>query len=90
MRAKIPNHRCDVFRHTEAADRLTIYQLLTNLLLLVCVVFLQVAFDERCLHGPGRDAVAPDLLGLVDGDLPGECNDGAFAGAVGESLFDPN
>ena len=52
------------------------------------VILVEVAFDEWGLDGAGSDAVDAELFGVVDGDLAGHGVDCAFAGAVGEALFD--
>ena len=87
-RAEIADHGGDIFGCAEAADGLALDELFTDLVFLVRVIFLEVAFDEGCLHGAGRDAIAADFFRIVDGDLAGERNHGALARAVSEALLD--
>ncbi len=72
----------------EAADGLAGDEFGADFFFLVGVVFVEVAFNEGRLDGAGSDAVDAEFLGVVDGDLAGHGVDGAFAGAVGEALFD--
>ena len=86
--AEIADEGGDVFGRAEASDRLASYELGANLFFFLGVILVEVAFDKWGLDGAGSYAIDAELFGVVDGDLAGHGVDCAFAGAVGEALFD--
>src|SRR5215469_14196772 len=51
LRAEISHERGDVLRRSKPSDWLTCYEFRANLLFLMRVVLVEVAFHEGCLHG---------------------------------------
>jgi hypothetical protein len=86
--AEVTDERGDVLGCAEAADGLAGDKFGADLLFFVGVVLVEVALDEGGLDGAGSDAVDAKLFWIIDGYLAGHGVDCAFAGAVGEALFD--
>jgi hypothetical protein len=87
---KVQGEVRDLHGLTQAANRLALVKLGAHFFLLVLMILLEVALDERRIDGARTNAIHAKLRGIVERKLPRHRYDCAFGGTISETLLHAN